>query len=148
MNAKIDVSAQFGGGRSNELVPHYTGLKEECVNFSLVDFPFPELSFILRVDGSLAKFGLSGPGFVSFARKGDWVSVDIGVPEAVHEQGERQLAEFIAAALLAAVDVLRVARRKVMAMVDWDAVRDVLHALGEAYKQRMLQAPSLEAAPK
>lgn len=139
MRAVIDVSAEFGGGPADELLPHFWGLKAECRNVSLPEFPFPELAFILRVDGSISSFGLSGPGFVSVDRRGRWVSVDIGIPSAEHARGDRHVAAFVAAALPAAVDVLQAARRKALAKVDWVTVREVLRGLGLAYQARMLR---------
>lgn len=137
MRAAIDISAQFGGLDAGELLPHFQALKAECQNFSIPDFPFPELAFILRVDGNISSFGLSGPGFVKFDRKGQWVSVDIGIPSTERQQGDRVVAAFIATALPAAVDVMQAARRKALAKVEWEAVRQALQALGHAYMARM-----------
>ncbi|MBK9035207.1 MAG: hypothetical protein IPL61_28795 [Myxococcales bacterium] len=97
------------------------------------------------MDGSLKSFGLSGPGFVSIARKGGWVSVDIGIPSVEREQGDRHVAQFVAAALPAAVDVMRAHRGKRLANVAWEEVRGVLRALGLAYQARMNAA--IDAPP-
>lgn len=135
--AKIDFSADFGGLDAGLLLPHFQALKLECPKFTLEAFPFPELAFCLRVDGSITSFGFSGPAFVSISSKGSWVSVDIGVPSHEREKGDVHVAQFIASALVDAVGLLQQKRSRRLAGVDWAAVRRVVEALGVAYVARM-----------
>ena len=53
----IDVSAQFGGPDAAEAVlPHFRALKAALKGKSFGGFPFPQLAFILRVDGAVEAY--------------------------------------------------------------------------------------------
>ena len=76
----IDVSAQFGGrDAAAAVLPHFKALKRAAIATTLANFPFPQLAFILRVDGEVNQYGLRGPGFIEIDNDSTYVSVDIGI---------------------------------------------------------------------
>jgi hypothetical protein len=80
MAAALGFSAQMGGGDADRAVsPHFNALKKACKGVSIAEFPFPQLAFILRVDGVVQQYGLSGPGAPAIDRKKRYFSVDIGL---------------------------------------------------------------------
>lgn len=81
MIANIDFSAQFGGrDAAAKLLPHFKALKSASKGIDVEGFPLPELTFILRVDGSVNKYGCSGVGNIDCAS--DYISLDIVITKA------------------------------------------------------------------
>jgi hypothetical protein len=80
MGTVIGSSAQFAGKDAAQVVlPHFQALKRAALGIDLEGFPFPKLSFILRVDGEVRSFGLEGAANVDVDKAGAYVSVDIGI---------------------------------------------------------------------
>jgi hypothetical protein len=78
--AQIDFSAQFGGrDAAAAVLPHFKALKSAARGVELKDFAFLKLAFILRVDGEVNQYGLSGVGGIEINRKENYLSVDIGI---------------------------------------------------------------------
>jgi hypothetical protein len=78
--AFISFSGQFGGrGASGKILPYFWGLKLAAEGVEFEGFPFPELAFILRVDGEVSQFGDSGPNNLKMDRNGEYLSVDLGL---------------------------------------------------------------------
>jgi hypothetical protein len=131
----IDVSAELGGLDADQAtLPHFRALKSALKGRSFEGFPFPELAFILRVDGEVSSFGLSGPGHIDFDKKGQWVSVDIGIPTANWVAREAsEVSTFIAGALMASVALLREQGGHRLKGTDWGALEIALQAFCAAY---------------
>jgi hypothetical protein len=130
----IDVSAQIGGLDAEPvLLPHFFALKSALQGRSFEGFPLRELAFILRVDGEVSTYGLSGPGNIDFDKKGQWVSVDIGITSTawVGRKGS-EISDFVANAILASVDLLKEQER--LEPTDWGALETTLESLCVAYK--------------
>ena len=76
----IDFSAQFGGLDAADLVlPYFKALKKACQNIEVDDFPFQNLTFILRVDGEIRSFNFSGLERIKRSRSKEYISVDLGI---------------------------------------------------------------------
>ncbi|MBL4674514.1 MAG: hypothetical protein JKX81_19790 [Arenicella sp.] len=75
---RIGFSADFGGrDAAAKMLPHFKGLKLAAKGLELKAFPYPELAFILRVDGEISSFGTSGIENMDIDRDGDYISLDI-----------------------------------------------------------------------
>ena len=80
LSSSIDFSAQYGGRDAAVVVmPHFKALKAACHGIRLEGFPFPELAYILRVDGEISQYHISGAGNIEIDSGRDYLSVDIGV---------------------------------------------------------------------
>ncbi len=76
----IDFSAQFGGrDAAAAVLPHFKALKIASSELRLAGFPFAKLAYILRVDGEVNEYGISGAGNIEFDSNGDCLSIDIGI---------------------------------------------------------------------
>ena len=78
--ASIDFSAEFGGKDVAAAVPpHFRALKKASRELVMAEFPFAKLAFILRVDGEVNQYELSGAGHLEVDPNGGYLSVDIGI---------------------------------------------------------------------
>jgi hypothetical protein len=78
--ANIDFSAEFGGrDAASAVLPHFHTLKAAAKGIAVTHFPYPELAFILRVDGEISQYGFSGTGEPDVDRDGEYLSIDIGI---------------------------------------------------------------------
>lgn len=78
----VDFSAQFGGqDAADAVLPHFKALKAAARGLHLEGFPFAKLAFILRVDGKVNSYGLSGAGYLEVDKDGEYISVDIGITQ-------------------------------------------------------------------
>jgi hypothetical protein len=136
MTTTIDVSAQFGGRDASQAVlPHFRALKSALKGKSFGGFPFPELAFILRVDGEVNAYRQSGAGNIEFDKKGGYVSVDIGITRAEWaDRGPADLSAFVAKAIMSSVSILRELGDARLNGVDWEALEGALEAFSEAYR--------------
>jgi hypothetical protein len=126
----IDFSAQIGGREANRVFDvHWRALKSSAMGLSVRGFPFRELAFIMRVDGEVSVYGLSGAGEVEFDKKGEYVSVDIGVPMAVRAE----LCTFVQEAIMSSVPLLRQTADVRLAGADWVELEEALRSLCTAY---------------
>lgn len=139
MTTSIDASAQYGGRDAFQAVlPHFRALKSALKGKSFGGFPFPELAFILRVDGNVNAYGQSGAGNVDFDKKGRYVSVDIGITrEEWAGRGLAELSDFIAGAITSSVSLLRGLGDVRVEGVDWEALEAALQAFAGAYKAQL-----------
>jgi hypothetical protein len=134
MSSKIDFSAQFGDQESADLVlPHFRALKAAAKGRTIEDFPARTLAFILRVDGSITAFRVSGAHNVAFDRKKAYVSVDIGVTI----DDRAQLRERLSSGIQASVEVLRASTDKRLLGTDFQAVAQALRDLCLDYEARV-----------
>ena len=144
MMTTISVSAQFGGLDAGEVgLPHFRALKSALKGRSFEGFPFPELAFILRVDGQISTYDLSGAGYVELDKKRRYVSVDIGVARSDWMgRGPSEVAVFIAGAIMATVDLFKGRVDDRLRATDWAALETALQAVCAAY----LSDPHLSVA--
>lgn len=85
MKTTIDFSAQFGGrDAADALLPHFKALKQSSKGV-LCSSPFRVISFILRVDGVVNRYGLLGAGNIDVNSNDNYVSVDIGFDLKIRE---------------------------------------------------------------
>ncbi len=76
----IDFSAQFGGqDAADAVLSHFKALKAAAKGIEFTGFPYPELAFILRVDGEVSQYGFSGTGEPEVDRDCEYLSIDIGI---------------------------------------------------------------------
>jgi hypothetical protein len=135
----IGFAGQFGGPELVDIIfPHSRALRTAAKSAALSRFPLPELAFILRVDGTVGQYDLSGPGNLDFDKRGKWVSVDIGMTIADRARlapapGGGVLAEGI----LASVDFLRESGDPRLAGADWDELTTVLGELCARYEREI-----------
>ncbi|MBA4032482.1 MAG: hypothetical protein C0478_16550 [Planctomyces sp.] len=79
-SSKVDFSAQFGGQDAADVVlPHFKALKIACRDSFFESFPYRKMAYILRVDGEVTEFQLSGAGNIDIDSGGEYFSVDIGI---------------------------------------------------------------------
>jgi hypothetical protein len=142
----IDISAENGGLDAHQAIaPHFKALKAASKAISFSGFPLPELAFILRVDGNVSTYGPPGPGNLDFDRKRQWVSVDIVVSaENWQNRGAVEVAQFIAASILASVTLLRDAGGKHLSATDWEALVSALHLFCKSYEDELERGSTLE----
>lgn len=131
----IEVSAQFGGRDAAQAVlPHFRALKSALEGKSFGGFPFPQLAFVLRVDGEVNAYGQSGAGNVEFDKKGRYVAVDIGITrEDQARGGPVEVSEFVAAEIMSSVGLLQSSGDGRLKGVDWRALERALLAFSAAY---------------
>jgi len=134
VTSTFEFSAQFGGrDAADAALPHFKALKAAALTCSLRDFPFNSLAFILRVDGNINSYGLSGPGNIDC--DGDnYVSVDIGVSRADYTDGSTQLVGPITTALRQSVELLKQSQDVRLRDVDFDQLEQALSDLCESYE--------------
>lgn len=130
----LTVSAQFGGLDAGQAgLPHFRALKSALKGKSFVGFPYPELAFILRVDGDISSYGLSGAGHTEFDRKRQWVSVDIGPTKEWVGRSVSEVSVFIARAMMETVELFKGRVDDRLRSTDWHALEAVLQAASTAY---------------
>ena len=79
-SAIVVFSAQFGGrDAADAVLPHFKALKAVAKEVTLDAFPYPELAFILRVDGEISQYGFSGVGEPEVDKGGGYLAIDIGI---------------------------------------------------------------------
>ncbi len=135
MASSFDFAAEFGGqDAAQSVLPHFQALKQAAKEASLEGFPFPNLTFILRVDGEVHAHGIPGLSNIDVARKADYVSVDIGVTIEDRDALRSDPAEgVISEAILATIPFLVDHGDKRLEHIDEDAMAASLEALTERY---------------
>lgn len=126
--AIITFSAQMGCKQSSEeALPYFWGLKEAAKEIDISGFPFPELAYILRVDGNIWAFGVSGPNNFKLDRKGQYLSIDLGVTI----DDRKRLPTVLAESLLVSIDALHAFefKRKRAWHIDYEELKLAIHTL-------------------
>lgn len=130
MRSTIDFSAQFGGRDAAKIVlPHFKALKSAASSVSIGELGFKELSFVLRVDGEVNQYGLSGACNVEIGEDADHLSVDVGITNS----DRTQLKEVISNAILASPAKIRATKVVAIARLDFESLHDVLYELCRHY---------------
>jgi hypothetical protein len=128
----IDFSAQFGGTDAASFVlPHFKALKAAAQGISVTNFPLPELAFILRVDGEVNQYGLSGLGDPEIDKKGRYLSVDLGL----QLEDRKDLPAAIVRAIDAAETFVSTVLVKAGRNVDRVALAEALRTLVDRYRE-------------
>lgn len=136
----IDFSAEFGGqDAADAVLSHFKCLKSAAKGIKLEGFPFPELAYILRVDGTVNCYGLLGSGYLEVDKGGEYVSVDIGIP--IEHRG--RISEAICTALLTSINDIRKAATKNSWQIDFESLEQTIRQLIENYKHKIHSQPSL-----
>lgn len=135
----FEFSAEFGGDdAADALLPHFRALKKAARETSLPAFPFPELSFILRVDGTVHAYGPSGLDHLDVDRKGKYVSVDISVTIADRDRlGGAGAPNAIVDGIINSVHVLKGSPHARLKGVDYAALNAALRALCDCYQRHV-----------
>lgn len=132
--SEIDFSAQFGGRDAAAVaLPHFKALKAAAKGVQVSGFPIPELAFILRVDGDVNQYGLSGLGNPEVDRSGKYVSLDIGITVKDRASIETRLSDAILAS-----DELIVATVSAVGAgpIDREKLRAALTTVVDNYRRR------------
>lgn len=131
--SSFEVAAQLGGvDASAALRPHLVALRRAARETALAGFPYPKLTFILRVDGEIQTFGPSGPQDVKVDRGGRDASVDITVSVA----DRRRLGpddNVIVDGIRGSVEMLRQSTAGRLKAVDFGALAAALESLTARY---------------
>jgi hypothetical protein len=114
MRTPITIGCQVGGPEDcvigsmkvslfHALEKHVTSTQCEAID---------EYSLILRVDGTLQKFGEEGNAFMRFAKKSRYITVDIQIPEVIWQNKTTNemriyLAQVVRNAIVECVDYLK-----------------------------------------
>jgi len=110
----IDFSAQFGGqDAADAVLPHFKALKAAAKGIEFAGFPYPELAFILRVDGEVSRYGFSGTGQPDVDSDGEYLSIDIGVT--LHDRDK--IAQTIESGIMNSPEIITAAIRS--RKIDW-----------------------------
>jgi hypothetical protein len=137
-SSRVDFSAQFGGqDAATSVLPHFKALKAASRELHLEGFPFPTLAFILRVDGEVHRYQLSGAGNLEIDKDGEYLSVDIGIS---HDDRD-QIPDVISSALLSSVEQVKAVIEARPWNVDLTSLQKCLANLIVRYKNE-LKIPS------
>lgn len=134
MIATIDFSAQFGGREAaTALLPHFKALKAVAKDLSIEEFPFKKMAFILRVDGEVNSYNLSGPGNLDF--DGDnYVSVDLGITQDEYQSCAIDLIESIIRSLRLSVELLKQSSDIRLEGIDFRVLEGIVDQLINSYE--------------
>ena len=106
--ATIDFSAEFGGrDAADAVLRHFKALKAASKGITLSGFPYPKLAFILRVDGSVNRYGFSGVGNPDIDKDGMYLSIDIGITE----KDRKAITSLVNSAILDSLPIIDAALR-------------------------------------
>ena len=134
MSTIIEFSAQFGGqDAATAALPHFKALKAASRELRLKGFPFPILSYILRVDGEVSRFQLSGAGYLKIDSRREYLSVDIGIE---FDDRER-IVDVISAAILSSVGLIKENKKVKRLEVDFSSLESCLSDLLVGYKKEL-----------
>lgn len=130
----IDFSAQFGGrDGAAAVLPHFKALKMASHGIQLAGFPLPKLAYILRVDGEINQYGLSGAGNLELDSKGDYLSIDIGIK---HEDRSK-IDKLICEAILLGAEQIKEIGPSIIGNVDFESLKICLLELIARYKKEL-----------
>jgi hypothetical protein len=133
----IEFSAQFGGrDAAAAVLPHLKTLKDAARDLRLEGFPFSQLAFILRVDGDVNRYGVSGAGNMEIDKDGEYLSIDIGIGR--DDRG--QIPDAISAAIRSSVEQLKTVEGANSWNVDFQAMERCLDDLIARYRRRREEA--------
>ena len=133
MIAVIDFSAQFGGREAAAaLLPHFKALKAVASGLVIENFPFKKIAFILRVDGEVNSYNLSGPGNLDFDQD-NYVSVDLGIKRDEYESCAIGAMQSIIKSLRLSIEFLKNSNDARLEEIDFRSLEDVLSQLIKSY---------------
>jgi hypothetical protein len=133
-SSRVDFSAEFGGDDAAEAVlPHFRALKAASKELRLDGFSFPLLAFILRVDGEVKQYHLSGAGNLEIDRKGKYLSVDIGLG---HNDRDR-IPDVVTSAILSSIELIREETKAKSLKVNFASLEMCLLNLVAGYKNQL-----------
>ncbi len=134
MKATVDFSAQFGGKEAaTALLPHFKALKAIASDIAIENFPFRKIAFILRVDGEISSYKLSGPGNLDFD-KDDYVSVDLGITQDEYRNCAKGAMQSIIKSLRLSVEFLKNSNDNRLDGIDFRDIEEVISELIKAYE--------------
>lgn len=131
--ANIDFSAQFGGrDAAAAVLPHFRTLKAVAKGITLDNFPYPQLAFILRVDGDVSQYGVSGTGNPDIDTDGKYLSIDIGITE----EDRTNITSVVRSAILNSIPIIEAAvRQQGIGGFDVEKLRASLEVLCKRYAE-------------
>lgn len=135
--ATVHFSGQFGGKDAAAVIlPHFWALKAASEGLRIDGFPFPELSYILRVDGEFGQYNLSGADKPKIEGKGACLSVDIGITR----DDRNRIPEVICDAIRSSVELIKNKKRKRTERLelDSDSLEKCISDLIAGYQQALL----------
>lgn len=128
----IDYSAQFGGRDAAAVaLSHFKALKAASRDIRLEGFPFAKLAYILRVDGEVNSYGLSGAGYLGTDSKEDYLSIDIGI----RQEDRPRIVIVICDAILSSSDLIRDREGELCRNLDFNNLNTCLLNLITRYKK-------------
>lgn len=134
MKAIIDFSAQFGGREAaTALLPHFKALKAVASDLAIDNFPFKKMAFILRVDGEVNSYNLSGPGNLDFDQD-NYVSVDLGITRDEYESCAIGAMQSIIKSLRSSVEFLESSSDARLEGIDFRNLEHVVNQLIKSYE--------------
>ncbi len=135
MAATIEFSAQFGGrDAAAAVLPHFKALKAVARGHAIGQFPFKSMAFILRVDGEINSYELSGPGHLDF--DGDnYVSIDIGIPQGDYVNCSECVSRSVVRALQSSVDFMKHSKDARLRGIDFEVLRETVKRLCDSYEE-------------
>lgn len=130
----IDFSAEFGGrDAADAVLPHFKALKAASRGLHFEGFPFPQLAFILRVDGKVNEYGFSGVGELEIDKDGEYLAVDIGVRIA----DRSHVADVVTSAILASSESITNSNRAQSWDIDIQSLHSCLLDLCARYRDEL-----------
>jgi len=132
--ATIDFSAQFGGREAaTALLPHFKALKAVASDLAIENFPFKKMAFILRVDGEVSSYNLSGPGNLDFDED-NYVSVDLGITQDEYQSCAIGAMQAIVKSLRLSVEFLKKSTDARLEGIDFRILEEVVNQLIKSYE--------------
>ncbi len=140
-NTIVDFAAEFGGrDAASRVLPHFRALKRAAKKVQLPDFPFPELVFILRVDGEISQYGNSGIDNFDFDKAGEYLSLDI----VMTLQNQEKVIEFISSSLInSSEEITKEMSCRKIGLIDADNIKNCMNELIANYVEEMTQEKEL-----
>lgn len=142
MHSSIEFSAQFGGrDAANAMLPYFRALKTESKKHKLKMFPFKVIAYILRVDGEVNSYGLSGPGHIEIEGY-EYVSVDIGVLRDDYMENPTSLVDKLLESIKGSAEILRHGADARLKEIDFDELGIVLEEFCDSFRRHVMCSSS------
>ena len=136
-SSRIEFSAQFGGkDAAATALPYFKALKAASRGLRLDGFSYPTLAFILRVDGQVNRYDLSGAGNIDIDADGEYLSVDLGITY----EDRAELADALSKALLSSIELIKAVVEEKNLCVDFHSLQTCLLKLICRFKNGLISA--------
>ena len=135
MPSNVSIGCEVGGPEGYEIsklkIPLAQALERHVTSTHCLEID--HYALVLRIDGSLAKFGQEGLARIRLSKANRYISIDIQIPEHVwHPMSHNQFKEYLASQVLAAINacINRLDKEKLV-VADSQLIYEVTAAINE-----------------